>query len=614
MGIIKYIKENKYIYWVVLIIIGFLFFAQAFSLAHRLPSRVDEGSFLIKGYYFVSGKYKPFEDYGPWTNNMPLAFLIPGVPQYLFGPGIRTGRYFAIFMAFMNLIGLWVLMKGLRGKWWALIPALAFSLNPSWIAANVQAVSQGIVACIVTWMMVLLLGKERSSWRIAAAALLSAATTLTRQNMVFLMPFVVLYVWWRCGFKKALIAFICAFIPFIVVHVLYYPKIMNLWYTWLPRSIKYALGVGSVAGGGTQVWKPAGELIDRLSSFFMAVRYHFFSLFGIAIALVLITRKRNWRSENERKAVLAMLILFALLFGLHAWASLMKNYCIFCFPNYIFFFIPIGMIVSVLTISNVLEKKISPSVFYIIALVLVLIPGIFFSSSNTVGKLLLQIPVPRFKEGKFIGGVTFLWELVRNRFNIPYDQLVLILPPIIGFLAAIVFLVIFFIAFRAKGKEKYGYFLVIGICAISLVLTPTNLLGGYPVGNECGGDVIGAYETAGRQLQGRIPAGSSVYWGSGSVVTPLLYITDAGIQPLQLNGVYPKRKGGDRALLERDGYFNEESKKYWRDSSEFILIQSSKMVDFWKQYLNPEDFVEYEPTVPIDPCDPNSSIQIFRRK
>jgi hypothetical protein len=94
----------------------------------------------------------------------------------------------------------------------------------------------------------------------------------------------------------------------------------------------------------------------------------------------------------------------------------------------------------------------------------------------------------------------------------------------------------------------------------------------------------------------------------------MLYILDTEIQPLQLNGVYPKRIGGDRDLLEKNGYYNAESQEDWRDSSEFILLLSRNMVDFWKNYLDPSLFDEYDSTDPIDPCEPNSSIQIFRRK
>jgi hypothetical protein len=36
--------------------------------------------------------------------------------------------------------------------------------------------------------------------------------------------------------------------------------------------------------------------------------------------------------------------------------------------------------------------------------------------------------------------------------------------------------------------------------------------------------------------------------------------------------------------------------------------------DFWRDYLDPELFNEYQPTSPLDPCDPNSFIRIYRRK
>jgi 4-amino-4-deoxy-L-arabinose transferase-like glycosyltransferase len=513
MKFIKGIRENKFIYWIILTAICFLFFYQAFSLAHQLPSRVDEGSFLIKGYFFISGKYKPFEDYGPWTNNMPLAYLIPGIPQFLFGPGLKVGRYFAVFITFITLTGFWVLINRLRGRWWSLAAVLGLSINPSWIGMNVQAVSQGIVACLVTWMMVFLLGDERKIWHIGAAAFLSAMATLTRQNMVFLLPFVVLYAWWRYGLKEGVVALLFSFIPFAVVHGLYYPKIMNLWYPWLPGSIKSIFNIEVIKGGGSQVWQPGGDMIDRLSSFFIAVKSHLLSLIGVCLAFPLIFRKKNWRSEDEWKMVISLLALFSIFLGLHAWASLTKNYCIFCFPNYVAFFIPLGTIISVLTISNLTEKKLSIPTLFIVGLVLILVPGIFFGSLGTVGRWVMKLPVPRIKDGKIIGGVTQIYELIRNRFNMPYEQQILIVPPVFGLMISISIIIILFIGYKLinrKYKIKFGIVLSVGIYVFSMFLTPTYLLGKFPYENACNGDVISAYEKAGDQLQSRIPDGSSI--------------------------------------------------------------------------------------------------------
>ena len=610
------IKDNKWAYWLILALICGLFFAQALFLAHQQPSKVDEGSFLTKGYLFITGRYRPFEDYGPWTNNMPLAYLIPGIPQAIFGPGLMVGRYFVVLVTFTTLAGLWIILRRLIGKWWALAAVFALSINPAWIGLNGLAVSQPLVACLVTWILVFLLGDDRKLWQICAAALLSAAVTLTRQNMVFMIPFVVFYTWWQYGFRKAVWAFLFAFIPVAAVHAVYFPKIMTLWYTWLPRSIKAAFSVGTIDGGGVQVWKPSGDLIDRISSFSIALRYHFISLIGVCFAVPMIFKKKNWRSDKEWKSMISLLMLFVILFGLHAWASLFKNYCIYCFPNYVAFFIPIGTVIAFLAFSRLVENKFSMPIWYISGLYKICIPVLFFGSIQTVGRWLLQLPFPRIKNGRLIGGVTQVWELLRNRFQMTYDQLVLIVPPIFGLLSAVALLILLILVFRLakkKNKLKLGYFLALGLLVFAVVFTPTVLIGKASSENTCGGDVISAYELAGSQLQQKIPDDASVFWGSGSVVTPLLYIADAGIQPLQLNGIYPKRDGGDRDLLEKYGYYNADSQRDWRDSADFILVQSFNMGDFWKNYLTPDLFDEYEPTIPIDPCDPNSGIQIFRR-
>jgi branched-subunit amino acid ABC-type transport system permease component len=123
------IRKNRVIYILILAIAVAGFLAQAFIYAHQMPSKVDEGSFLIKGYDYVKGIYTPFQDYGPWTNNMPLAYYIPGVAQVIFGPGLRTGRYFAVFTAVMMLLATWLLLRRLKGKWWALAGVLFFALN-----------------------------------------------------------------------------------------------------------------------------------------------------------------------------------------------------------------------------------------------------------------------------------------------------------------------------------------------------------------------------------------------------------------------------------------------------------------------------------------------------
>jgi len=212
---------------IVLCVIG-VFLANAIHLAQTLPSRLDEGAFLIKGFDFLTGKYTPFQDYGPWTNNMPLAYFIPGLVQAFFGPGLLAARVFMILLAFLNFLGMALLVNRFCGRWWALGVALALSANQALVGLYVQAISQGIVAFLVTWALFFLLGEDRKLWQLGLAALLCSLATLTRQNMVFLLPFVVVYGFWLHGRQAGWIALTAASIPFIVVHIIYFPQIIDI--------------------------------------------------------------------------------------------------------------------------------------------------------------------------------------------------------------------------------------------------------------------------------------------------------------------------------------------------------------------------------------------------
>ncbi len=65
--------------WNALALMGILLYiAQGMYYAMHLRTMLDEGTYLYKGLLFARGDYEPFEPYGPWTNKMPLAFLLPG--------------------------------------------------------------------------------------------------------------------------------------------------------------------------------------------------------------------------------------------------------------------------------------------------------------------------------------------------------------------------------------------------------------------------------------------------------------------------------------------------------------------------------------------------------
>src|SRR3990172_8033653 len=92
--------DSRLINWIT-ILGGLAYLSQSLVYAHTQFSLLDEGAYLYKGYLFATGQYRLYQDYGPWTNHMPLAFLIPGYVQVLFGPGLRTGRYLAVGLSLL---------------------------------------------------------------------------------------------------------------------------------------------------------------------------------------------------------------------------------------------------------------------------------------------------------------------------------------------------------------------------------------------------------------------------------------------------------------------------------------------------------------------------------
>ena len=167
---------------------GLWYTLQLWGFAHLQESVLDEGAYLYKGYLFASGQYIPYQPYGPWTNHTPLAFLIPGAIQLVFGPGIRTARYASIVMAVLMLLGVWILARRFGNRWWAAAAVWALALNPAMLKAYSTAVSQGLVACMLVWTLVLVMGERRPLWQIVLGSGLAGLMVMTRINMLPVLP------------------------------------------------------------------------------------------------------------------------------------------------------------------------------------------------------------------------------------------------------------------------------------------------------------------------------------------------------------------------------------------------------------------------------------------
>ncbi len=597
-----------------------LYTAQSFVLAHTMDVTMDEGTYLTKGLLFVRGVYQPFQEYGPLTNKMPLSYLIPGAAQAIFQPGLRTGRYFSIFLSLLMLAGLWWLTKRLVGNGWALAVLWISALNLANLANYTQALSQVVTACLLVWSLALILGRDRPTWQIALGALLTVAVVLTRQNMAPVIPFVLVYVYWEHGRRKGTLALVVTIVALVVSHALYWPGITQIWLDLTPAPFKYWLfGRFIVSRGGVSPWQNELGTFANLFSFWEGVRFNFFGLVGSLLGVLFWPRRRDWKDPATFKISLVLFAMLAVLVGIHVYGSIGKDDCTYCFSRYMAFFSPLLILLVAVSFSS-WQRQVHP-IRQIMAAVLILICsiGIGFGAQQHLGGL-MNLAVPRVRNLRILSGSTELWRLLSNKFGLAYEQLQFILPTVAGALFGVLFLLGIFLIYRIlrkRGKNafSFGFLLVCAFLLVGTLLSPTGLLGGGRLPSYCGWDVIASHEAVGAHLRQLIPVNTQIYWMNDVSPLPLLYLLPQNaIYPPQLNHWYTYLEGGDAETLYRLGFWNDELDQRWRAEADYLLVAERYVKEsFYKNLAQIGHFDELSPTPLTVPCRERSIIHIFRR-
>lgn len=607
---------------------GFFYIFQALNIAKYSESILDEGAYLFKGYLFLTGQYTPYQEYGPWTNKMPFSFLIPGSIQYLFGPDLGVGRCFSVTLAVLMLLGLWILVNRLGGKWWAAGIVSFFALNPYIIYDYTLAVSQVLVACMLAWMLVLVVGSERVTWHILLGSLLAGLIVMTRINMFPIVPILVLYIYWEHGLKTALLAAVACAIPIVIGNALFWPEILTRYAFLFPRSITPFLNQWRVPYAYASLWNPVIEPLDRLLSFLLAFHIQFTALAGVIIAWLLWRPKRDWENQSKYRSSVFLSALFISLLLFHFWVALGNDFCIYCFTGYMSFFSFIGLLLIVITFSN--WRSSVPVWFQVMLPVFILIFAIImgYGTFPEIGYQLLETRVPatlkNFPELELIR----LQKFLKTEFKIAVSEARRQVPTILGFGVGMLILAFGYeLWFRSariresledtnQATPSYSYWLLIAFLIIGTLLTPSVYK--YKTQNDlsCKGDVITAHRIAGQHLAELIPPGSQVYWGAGGSFTPLLYVPGVSIYPPQINGAYSYKLGGysNPDSLLKFGLWNSVLDYKWQHEADYALLLESAQQESPNYYiLFSGEFEELESTPPLDPCDENSRIRVFER-
>jgi hypothetical protein len=616
---LRFLRLSPYLAPVLTLAGAVVFTIQLWVYAHHQTSILDEGAYLYLGYHFVGVQDLDYGTLGLWNSYGPLAFLIPGSAQSLFGPGLRTGRYFAIFVAVLILLALWVCARRLGGKWWGAAAVWAVALAPMQIKMFSLGMSQGLTACLLTWTLVCVIGEKRPFWQLMLGAMLAGLTVMLRQNLLPLIPLTVGYIFWQHGRKAGWWAILASLIPALAATVIFWPSILRLWtFFWNAGLVFPFLQRFGAPAGTLPITNPvnAEGLQGRLAAFFLGFRVHYLPLVGVGASILLWSRR--WKDQVHKRAAYFLAALFISLFLLHAWVTLWETQCTFCLHIYTAFFSNVGLLLVVVTFSSWVERPSLPRQIAIVLFILLLSLALGQATYDRLGPWLLALPVPRVSGGIHLGEWATLANYISNKLHMDYFTARLILPPFFGLLVGVFVILAVLIGWRFLRRRRpemrnaFGSSLLIVTLLLGYGFSPL-MNGSYRQDGDCDRDVIASYEQVGEELAGLIPADAWVFWNVRSAV-PLLYVGEFRFHPAEIFGVFTYRIGGNAQAVEESGYWNEELARRWMSEADVLVLEDS--VPLYTPALEDVlDLSAYTLNVlpPVNPCQPYSDLLVYRK-
>jgi hypothetical protein len=609
---IKRLANTKYLAEIIAIMAALAYLLQGLYAAFTFSSILDEGAYVFKGYLFAIGRYWPFQDYGPWTNKMPLSFLIPGYVQALFGPGLLTARMYSLVLQAIFLFSLWITARRLAGRWSGALVILTLACNPFLFTFYTLANSQVLVVTLLTVSLAFALGEERSTWQLVVGSILAGILFLTRENLAPYVACLLAYIFWQYGPRKGFIASAAAFGVILTVHLIYWPGILKIWSKWLPAFLTPFLDAWRYTGGGRFLWDANLSELTSISSLWLGVANHFIAFLGSLGLLFLWPDWRAWYKTTRFRTAIFLLLTFSLLTLMHGWVSLTDEYCVFCFSTYIAFFFPLGVLLLILIFPIVTKRPTAAMAIGFTLFVSALFAGMGFSARKSLtGLLSIKVASASGADPNF----TALWAVLSSSTGLPYETLKNLIPILFGILLVLsvfLFLLFFHLSLAPQTRKTINYpqTAIIGILVYGLAFLSTTYYQGFA--DSCQANIINAHEVAGAQLQQTIPAGSTVYWIGESTV-PLLYL-DVNIFPAQINDGFSFRVGSDTAKALKYGYWNEEIAKNWQEKTDFLLIEERQKNSPLAAFIMSEKFVQIGTTNTLNPCQPDSFLNIYQKK
>ena len=630
--------RDKFITWInnsysskaVIALASLSYIIQSWIYSQNQESFLDEGYYLLKGYLFASGKYSPFQEFGTWTNKMPLSFLIPGYVQKYFGPGLYTGRIFVFILAVLILVGMLIIGYRLGGKLGGVLAAVLLAINPAVLKIYNMVLSEVLIVFLLVASFVLIIGNNRQLWQILLGSFLIGIIPVTRINLLPVLPLMIIYIFWENGYNKGFYGLLASMVPFIGVNLAFWPEILQLWAKWIPEGLSQFID-----GWRKNLIDTVGlhdnqrTIVQRFLAFIEGIRYHFPALMGIFTSWCLWPKK--WPNRSNQRLAIFLSALFSVLFIAHFWASILQNSNIFAFSVYVSYFEFIGILILIITIADWnYELGLISRMLIVIGIASVSF-GIAYSvstESNIYGQVVKGLLLKKrvwFQDGGFVLGPGKWWEVLSSKFGWEFSTtlkiigIVLFIIIVLALLGVLTYFLNFHVISK-NGSKKNQYLpqVLVIFLGLGILFTPTDILGGGKHNYDCQIGVIKTYDTAVDEISPYVNRGSHVFWiGSGTQPVLLGLIEKRGIEifPQQLNSQYSFRFGGDVDQLARWGFWNTELAQEWINISDILLLENQALTGWFEPVYSLVDLADFEKVgeTSMIGCDERQRLFIYRK-
>jgi len=370
--------------------------------------------------------------------------------------------------------------------------------------------------------------------------------------------------------------------------------------------------------------------MDRLSSVLLALRFNFIPLFSFITTLLLWQKKEKWHDSDNFRVAVSLSGLFVILLIIHAFASVGKNYCVYCLGGYMTFFNSLGLILFAISFRSMRRKLPKLTQIIIVILLLAIFIAVSYASYDVRGRDLiaakdmhdfLRMKVPRVRSLGILAGEVKLWILFQNKYGMEFPVVYRLFQRaafsvIVGVIAWSVTL--FAALLGAKfahtknlWKERsFGIYAIMSLLIVGMLLSPTPFLGGVSPPFDCEQDIFSSHEAAGSILSAEIYPGAQIYWSGGNSAIPLLYLSDRNIFPAQLNGEYSYRIGGNTERRHRSGKWNAELSEIWLAEADYLLISTA---NYDGSYIASGLWEEVAVTGPVIGCNERTVIHVLKK-